>query len=378
MTETRVTVSSPPQQPAFEMPPSLSQSQLIWRRFRKHKLANISGIILLLFYLGALFAEFISPYNPVRRFPDFQYVPPQRIRLFSSLEGWNFVPHIYEFDSEEDPETWRTIYTLNKQKPVRVRFFGRGEEYEFLGLFPASRHLFATESGYPVFLFGADQLGRDVFSRVLYGSRISLTVGLVGVFFSLLLGLVIGGISGLTGGVTDNIIQRIIETLLSIPTIPLWMALSAALPPTWPQLRVYFGITVILSVVGWTGVARVVRGKFLSLRNEDFVAASRTFGAGEAWIIRRHLIPSFMSYVIVHITLSIPGMILGETALSFLGLGLRAPAVSWGVLLQQAQNIRSVALHPWMLIPGLFVVIVVLSFSFLGDGVRDAVDPYSK
>jgi peptide/nickel transport system permease protein len=369
---------APPQVEQPELPPSLSQGQLVWRRFRKHKLANFSALVLILFYLSALFADFMSPYGPRQRFPDFQYAPPQRIRFFSGPEGWRFVPHVYEYDFREDPETWRKIYEPNMERPVRVRFFVRGEPYRFLGLFDTQLHLFGTESGYPIFLLGTDSLGRDMFTRILYGSRISLTVGLVGVTLSLVLGLLIGGISGLAGGWVDTVIQRIIETLLSIPTIPLWMALSAALPPTWPQLAVYFGITVILSIVGWTGVARVVRGKFLALREEDFVAASRTFGAGEGWIIRKHLIPAFMSYVIVHITISIPGMILGETALSFLNLGLRAPAISWGVLLQQAQNIRSVSLHPWLLIPGLFVIVVVLAFSFLGDGVRDAVDPYSK
>lgn len=377
-TEARQQTDAPPPSEQPALPPSLSQGQLIWRRFRKHRLANAAGVVLIIFYLTALFADFISPYRPVQRFPDFQNAPPQRIRFFTGPEGWRFVPHIYEYEFTEDPETWRKNYVPDTDRPIRVRFFTRGEPYEFLGLIETRLHLFDTAGDHPVFLFGSDTLGRDLFSRVLYGSRVSLTIGLVGVFLSLVLGLIIGGISGLAGGTTDTVIQRIIETLLSIPTIPLWMALSAALPATWPQLRVYFGITVILSIVGWTGVARVVRGKFLSLRNEDFVAASRTFGAGEGWIIRKHLIPSFMSYVIVHITLSIPGMILGETALSFLGLGLRAPAISWGVLLQQSQNIRSVALHPWMLIPGLFVIVVVLSFSFLGDGVRDAVDPYSK
>jgi peptide/nickel transport system permease protein len=358
-------------------PERRSQWQIIWRRFRKHRVAVAAGIILIVFYVVAVFAEFFSPYEPTQRFPQFQYAPPQRIRFFGG-EGWNFVPHAYEYEKSEDPRTWQRIYVPNPDKKVGVGFLVRAWEYRLLGLIPTDIHLFGPKGDYPVFLLGTDSLGRDLFSRIIYGSRISLTVGLVGVFLSLVLGLIFGGISGLAGGAVDTFIQRMIETLLSIPQIPLWMALSAALPPTWPQIGVYFGITVILSVVGWTGVARVVRGKFLSLREEDFVAASRTFGAGQTWIITRHLIPSFMSYVIVHITLSIPGMILGETALSFLGLGLRAPAISWGVLLQQAQNIRSVALHPWLLIPGIFVIVVVLSFNFVGDGFRDAVDPYSR
>jgi len=358
-------------------PERLTQAQLIWRRFLKHRLGVFCGLLLIFMYLTALFADFISPYSPTRRFPDYQYAPPQKVRLYGG-EGWVLKPHVVAYEQTEDPDTWQRIYVEQPEEKVRVRFFVKGDRYRLMGLIPTRIHLFGGLGGHPIFLLGTDSLGRDMFSRILYGSRISLTIGLAGVFLSLVVGLVVGGISGLAGGAVDTVIQRIIEMLLSIPTIPLWMALSAALPPTWPQIRVYFGITVILSIVGWTGVARVVRGKFLSLREEDFVAASVTFGAGQAWIVRKHLIPAFMSYVIVHITLSIPGMILGETALSFLGLGLRAPAISWGVLLQQAQNIRSVALHPWLLIPGIFVIVVVLAFNFVGDGFRDAVDPYSR
>jgi len=274
-------------------------------------------------------------------------------------------------------ETLQRIYTTDQSKRVYLNFFVRGSEYRLLGLIKSDIHLFGSADGTPIFLFGTDNLGRDLFSRIMYGSQISLSIGLVGVFISLILGLILGGLSGLLGGWVDSAIQRTIEILMSIPSIPLWMALSAALPPHWPQIRVYFGITVILSVLGWTGIARVVRGKFLALREEDYVLAARTFGASNWRIIVRHLIPSFMSYVIVNVTLSVPGMIMGETALSFLGLGMQAPAVSWGVLLQDAQNIRSVALYPWLLIPGIFVVIVVLAFNFLGDGLRDAADPYS-
>lgn len=354
-----------------------THAQIVWRRFFKHRVAVVSAAILVIFYIGALFADFISPYDPSHRFPNYQYAPPQRLRFFGG-HGWNFIPHVEKYTQKLDPNTFQHIYTLDPSQNVRIHFFQKGDPYRFLGIFPTTIHLFGSNNGFPVFLLGSDDLGRDMFSRILYGSRISLTIGLVGVFLSLILGLIIGSISGLAGGAVDTFIQRIIETLLSIPTIPLWMALSAALPPTWPQIRVYFGITIILSTVGWTGVARVVRGKFLSLRETDYVAASLTFGANRSWIIRKHLIPSFMSYVIVHITLSIPGMILGETALSFLGLGLRAPTISWGVLLQQAQNIVDIALHWWLMLPGVFVVVVVLAYSFVGDGVRDAVDPYSK
>jgi len=254
-----------------------------------------------------------------------------------------------------------------------------GDPYKFWGLFETDIHLFGLkdEQG-TMFLLGADRQGRDMLSRILYGARISLSVGLIGVFFSFLLGILIGGISGYTGGVTDVVIQRLIEFIRSIPSIPLWLALSAALPPEWPPLRIYFGITVILSLMGWTTLARVVRGKFMSLREEDFIMAARLSGASELRIITRHLVPSFMSYLIARLTVAVPSMILGETSLSFLGLGLRPPVISWGVLLQEAQNLRSVALAPWLLTPGLFVVVAILSLNFLGDGLRDASDPYVR
>lgn len=361
---------------AEDAPEILSQWQLMYRRFRKHRLAVAGGIVLAIFYLVAIFAPFIAPYEPYQRHGGYQHAPPQMIH-FRDENGFSWRPFVHPQKQTLDMETLQRIYTTDQSKRVYLNFFVRGSEYRLLGLIKSNIHLFGSADGTPIFLFGTDNLGRDLFSRIMYGSQISLSIGLVGVFISLILGLILGGLSGLLGGWVDSAIQRTIEILMSIPSIPLWMALSAALPPHWPQIRVYFGITVILSVLGWTGIARVVRGKFLALREEDYVLAARTFGASNWRIIVRHLIPSFMSYVIVNVTLSVPGMIMGETALSFLGLGMQAPAVSWGVLLQDAQNIRSVALYPWLLIPGIFVVIVVLAFNFLGDGLRDAADPYS-
>jgi peptide/nickel transport system permease protein len=285
-------------------------------------------------------------------------------------------PFVYGWDRTNDPVTLRRIYTENDQERYNIRFFVRGEEWRVLGMFPADLHLFGTEEGGTVFLFGTDKLGRDMFSRTLHGASISLSVGLLGVTLSFVLGCTIGGLSGFYGGLVDNIVQRVIEFLSSIPTIPLWMALSAALPRNWPPLRIYFGITIILSLQGWTGLARAVRGKLLELREEDFVTAARLSGATDWRIIMRHMLPAFLSYLIVSITLAIPGMILGETSLSFLNLGLRPPVVSWGVLLQQAQNVRTLALQPWLLIPAIFIVLTVLSFNALGDGLRDAADPY--
>ncbi len=350
--------------------------QLMGRKLRKHRLAMAGGYTLLAFYAIALAADFLAPYDPHDTHRDFPYAPPQAVR-FVADDGFHLRPFVYGLTAYRHPETLRRIYTPDTRVRRPVRFFVRGHEYRVLGLAPCNVHLFGVDDGAPIFLLGTDKLGRDLFSRNLYAARVSLTIGLVGVAISFVLGCVLGGVSGYFGGVADTLIQRLIEFLMCIPTLPLWMGLSAALPKKWSPLGVYFGLTVILSVVGWCSLARVVRGKLLSLREEDFVIAARISGASSARIIGRHLIPSFLSYLIVSVTLAIPGMILGETALSFLGLGIRPPAISWGVLLNDSQSLRAIAQCPWLLLPGAFVVIVVLAFSFLGDGLRDAADSQS-
>lgn len=356
-----------------------SQWQLMWRAFRKHRMAVAGSIFLLLIYVSTvLFCEILSPYNIDTVRADYSFAPPQLIRFYDTENRrFHLRPFVYGWTIEENPETWEDEYVADRESRYPLKLWVRGDEYKMWGLFRTDRHLFGVEEGGEIFLFGTDRLGHDLFSLTLYAGRISLSIGFIGVAISFVLGNLLGGISGFYGGTADMIIQRVIEFFISIPTIPLWMALAAALPPEWPPIRVYFGITIILSFLGWTGLARVVRGKLLELREEDFVMAAKLVGESDLGIIRRHLLPSFLSYLIVSLTLAVPGMILGETALSFLGLGLRPPVVSWGVLLSSAQNFQTVAIYPWLFFPALFVVAVVLSFNFIGDGLRDAADPYA-
>ena len=355
-----------------------SQWTLMRWKFRKHKLALACVVILAIFYLVAIFCEFFSPTDPRVRDSRYVYAPLQRIHCFAE-DGFHLRPFVYGLKGGELDENWMRQYQEDRSKILPIRFFVRGAPYKIWGLIPSTIHFIGIgDKGEPFYLLGADHFGRDLLSRIIYGSRISLSIGLVGVFLSLVIGCIIGGISGYFGGTIDTVIQRIIETLMSLPTLPLWMGLGAALPSTWPPLRVYFGMIVILSLIGWTGLARVVRGKIMALREEDFAMAARISGASELRIIRKHLLPSFFSYLIVRVTLAVPGMILAETALSYLGLGLRPPVISWGVLLQQAQSVQVITNYPWIMTPGIFVVIVVLAFNFVGDGLRDAADPYTR
>lgn len=352
----------------------LTPWRMTWLKFRDHKVAWWSLLLLVLFYLVAIFCEFVSPANPWQRDAKHRYAPPQKVRIMH--EGQLHRPFVYPTVQDVDPDTRRLGYTLDTSRPLPIVFLPRGDEYTMWGLIDSEVHLFGLEGGEPLYLLGADRLGRDLLSRIFYGSRISLSIGLIGVFLSLILGVIIGGVSGYYGGWIDSVIQRVIEVLRSFPTIPLWLALSAAIPATVSDIAVYFFMTLIIALIGWTGLARVVRGKFLALREEDYVLSARVAGVKEMKIIRRHLVPAFTSHLIVHVTLAIPGMILAETSLSFLRLGLRPPTISWGVLLQDAQNITALTLYPWLLTPAIFVIVAVLAYNFIGDGLRDAADPY--
>lgn len=353
-----------------------SQWRLVWLRFRQHRLAVVSAGVLGALYAIVFLCEFISPYTPDDRSVRAIQAPPQRPRFIDADGGIHLRPFVYGLKMRIDDHTWQRLYEPDYSSIQPIQFLVRGSEYRFWGVIPSNLHLFGVARGGTIHLFGTDKLGRDMLTRVLYGGRISLTIGLVGVALTFLLGIVLGGVAGYYGGWIDSITQRIIEVIQCIPQLPLWMALSASLPPEWSGLNVYFAITLILSFLGWTGLARVVRGKFLSLREEDFVVSARLLGASRKRVIFRHMLPSFMSHIITSATMAVPGMILGETALSFLGIGLRPPIVSWGVLLQQAQNYQAVSLTPWLLIPGVFVIIAVLAFNLVGDGLRDAADPY--
>jgi peptide/nickel transport system permease protein len=353
-----------------------SQLQLTWWRFKRHKVALASAVMVILFYLVALFADFLAYSSPFTTDATRSYIPPQPIHWF---DDGSFRPHVYALKGKRDPRTFKLAYAIDPNDKRELQLFARGYSYTFLGLFPADIHLLGLKNGKPeegLFLLGTDLLGRDVWSRLVLATRTSLTIGLVGVSLSLFLGVLLGGISGLYGGWVDTLIQRIIEVLRSVPTIPLWMGLAAALPGTWSVTQVYFAITVIISLIGWTELARVVRGRFLALRTEDFVTAAELAGASQMRIIFRHMVPSFLSHIIAAVSLALPAMIISETTLSFLGLGLRPPAISWGVLLQDAQNLQALASAPWLLVTAVPVIIVILAFNFLGDGLRDAADPY--
>lgn len=355
-----------------------SEWQLVRWKFMRHKLAVVSLIFLVIMYLGVILAEPVAPYDPRKPQQLYLFTPPQRFHFVDKEGRFHLRPFVYGVRTVLDMTTLERKVVPDETRMYPLRFFVHGDPYKLWGMFPGDLHFIGVDSPGRLVLLGTDKMGRDMFSLIVYGSRVSLSIGLVGVAVSLLIGITLGGLSGYIGGRTDTVIQRIIEFLRSIPHLPLWMALSAALPPNWSTLQTYFAIIVILSLIGWTGLARVVRGKFMAIKAEDFIMAAELDGARHLRIIFKYLLPSFMSYVIANITLAIPGMILGETSLSFIGLGLQAPAISWGVLLRESQAIRVLATSPWLLLPGAFVIVTILAFNFVGDGLRDAADPYTK
>ncbi|MFS2150096.1 ABC transporter permease [Rhizobium sp. Rhizsp42] len=351
-----------------------SQKQLMWWKFKQHRLALASAVFLIAVYLMIIVVEFVAPYGLHTKNVDFIHSPPQRVHFFN--DGKFVGPFVYGRTMSLDMDTLHRLYSDKPDDVQPIRFFCRGDAYKFWGVFDSNLHMVCPAEGGQMFLLGTDRLGRDVLSRILYGARISLTIGLIGISISFCLGIVIGGLAGYRGGVFDLIVQRLIEVLQSLPSLPLWMALAAIMPVTWSPLVIYFGITIILGIIDWTGLARAVRSKLLALREEDYVQAAQLMGASTSRVIGRHLVPGFMSHLIASATISIPSMILGETALSFLGLGLRPPITSWGILLTEAKSVSVIAFYPWLLFPIIPVVLVILAFNFLGDGLRDAADPY--
>lgn len=357
---------------------SKTRKEMIWNNFKKHKLGVIGASILIFLYLIAIFAGFISPYNMKTKDSKYKYAPPTKIHFFDENGDFSLRPFVYKLTQERNPATFAMEYTIDKNKKYPIYFFTRGEEYKFLGLFESDLHLFGlgknNESN--LFIFGADRFGRDLLTRIVHGSRITLSIGIFGIFISYFIGIIVGAISGYYGGWIDNLLQRIIEIIRSFPRLPLWLALSMIIPPNWSSAFVYFGIVTVLSLIGWTGVARVVRGQFLSYTDKEFVKAAKAIGATDLNIMFKHILPNTMTYLIVSATLSFPGMILAESSMSFLGLGIKEPMTSWGLLLKQAQKMSVLEDQPWLLIPGIFIILAVLAFNFVGDAIRDAIDPF--
>lgn len=364
-------VIAPEDEPSIEL---ASQWKLMWWKFRRHRLAVLGAIVVIIYYLVAIFADFIAPQAPTTYLAEYVYAPPQEIHFFQ--EG-RFAPFVYGYEFERDPVSFKKIFSVDEETIIPIGFFVRGDSYKLWGIFETDIHLFgAIEAGQPFYLLGADDTGRDILSRTIFSSRISLSVAWVGVSISFVLGIVLGGLSGLRGGIVDNLIQRLIELTMSIPLLPIIIAIAAMVPIDWSVLQVYMIIILLLAITGWTGLARVVRSKFLALREEDFVLAAKLDGARTFRLIFGHMLPAFYSHIIASLTLALPGTIISETALSYLGVGLRPPVVSWGVQLQDARAINVIANYPWLLTPAIAVIVIVLAFNFFGDGLRDAADPY--